>query len=140
MKISTWLRAAALALMLGPPALAADPIAYTNADGVNATPVSAANPLPTVAAGGGPYALLSNASASGAAVAGIKAGSYILTCVGTFGGATAALKTLGPDGATFVQVTTMTTPTAVGVVLGANATAEVTLTGGTPSGLYCSLS
>ena len=46
MRPTTWLRAPALALALCSPALAAAPIAYTNPDGVNATPVSVATPLP----------------------------------------------------------------------------------------------
>ncbi len=42
-----WIIAATACAFMARPALAADPIGYTAPDGVNAVPVTAANPLPT---------------------------------------------------------------------------------------------
>ncbi len=49
MSSSTWPLAAALVLWLAPAARAAEPIAYTAPDGLNAVPVTAARPLPAAA-------------------------------------------------------------------------------------------
>jgi hypothetical protein len=46
MKTKAWPLAAALALGLAPPVLAADPIGYVAPDGVNTVPVATATPLP----------------------------------------------------------------------------------------------
>lgn len=88
------------------------------------------------------YSLLSNASASGSPVSGIVGGAYVWNVVGTFGGATVTLQALASDGATYQDVTgaSVTAGGSVGVVLGNNATVQVVVTGGTPSGLYSSLS
>ena len=114
-------------------------ITYLASDSLNQTPVSAASPLPTYAAGA-TYALLSNASATGGAVGGVRGGAYIWTSVGTWNAATATLQSLGPDGVTWLDVDTLTANGRKGVVIGENATVRVALTGGPPAGVYSSLS
>lgn len=98
--------------------------------------------LPAVAIGGDTYSLLSNASATGTAVTGVVGGSYIWSVAGTFGGATVKLQALGPDGSTYLDVpsASLTSAGQLGVAVGANATLKVVVTGGSPSGLYSSLS
>ena len=150
---NTRLTGAALALALtgpigAPPALAADPIGYQNGAGdPNTTAVSPQTPLPVTVAGAGPYALLANASASGAPVGGIAGGAYIFSCTAAaWGGATLTLKALGPDRSTYLTVASggagaaLTANGALGVVLGGNATAEVVVSGGAPTGANCTLS
>ena len=66
--------------------------------------------------------------------------AYVWSCLGTFGGATLTLQTLGPDGVTEVTIDTMTSAAQKGEVVGANATVRVLVSGGTPSALYCTLS
>ena len=65
-------------------------------------------------------------------------GRASFTVVGTFGGATVALQWLGPDGVTWVNVGTETTLTAAGVgnFELPRGKLRVTVTGGSPSGLY----
>lgn len=114
-------------------------LSYLAADNLNQTPVSAATPLPTYAAGAS-YGLLSNAAATGAAVGGVRGGSYVWTAVGTWNGATATLQSLAPDGATWLDVDTLTANGAKGVVVGDMAALRVAITGGPPAGLFASLS
>lgn len=88
------------------------------------------------------YALLTNGSATGASLSSLPAGSYVWAVQGSFGGATVALQVLGPDGATWMTVSSKTAPdtgAATGVVLGANATVRAQVTGGTPTALYSTL-
>ena len=54
--------------------------------------------------------LLNNAAASGLAVSGVPANSYIWTVQGTFGGATVTLRELGPDGVNWLDLETLTAP------------------------------
>lgn len=89
----------------------------------------------------GIYTLLRDASATGDYQS-IDGGTYIWDAVGTFGGATLQLQTLGPDGATDLDVdgATLTangsfeSPIAIGD--GTQVRVEVT---GSPSGLYSML-
>lgn len=91
------------------------------------------------------YTLASNASiasgAGGDAITGVKAGSYIWSLTGTFGGATISLEALGPDGVTYVSVTgaSLTANGEKGVVIGENATLRLKSTGAASSALYSSL-
>lgn len=62
--------------------------------------------------------------------------------VGTLGGATVTLQTMGADGATPVAVDASTTVTAAGLVKGVNVPAGVyrcLVAAGAPSGLYATL-
>jgi hypothetical protein len=139
MRSTPWLAAAALALACNAASAAPDAVGYTAPDGVNVVAVTGANGLPMRFVAG-PYALLANASATGFPVGPIVGATYEWCTTGTFGGATLALKALGPDGVTYLQVATQTSAGCTGVVLGQNAQVEVTVTGGTPSALYSSLS
>lgn len=98
-----------------------------------------ANAIP-VYYGGLAYQLLDDESATGAAVEGVRGGSYIAAVAGTFGGTSAQLQALGPDGATWINVgTAMTSAAQQGVVVGQNATVRMKLTGGSPTGMFTSL-
>ncbi len=139
MRSTPWLAAAALALACSAAFAAPDPVGYTAPDGVNVVAVTGANGLPMRFVAG-PYALLSNTSASGSPVGPVVGASYEWCSTGTFGGATLALMALGPDGATYMQIATQSAPGCTGVVLGQNAQVKVTVAGGSPSALYSSLS
>lgn len=81
--------------------------------------------------------LLSNESATGGSKP-WPGGRGTFSVAGTFGGATATLEMLGPDGATWFAVGTDTTKTQAGA---GNfdlppCLLRVALTGGTPSGMY----
>jgi hypothetical protein len=79
--------------------------------------------------------LLSNATATGAAATwGGGAGVFIV--VGTFTGATVALETLGPDGATWVASQAGLTANGVQRFVLPPGQIRASVTGGTPSGLY----
>lgn len=85
------------------------------------------------------FTLLSNASATGAAVQ-WPGGQGTFAVVGTFGGATVALQFLGPDGSTYINAGTNTTLTAAGAgnFILPPVLIRATVTGGTPSALYAS--
>lgn len=93
------------------------------------------------------YTLLSNASATGNPVSGIRGGDYIWRVSGTFGGGTATLQTLDLDGTTWVNVrnsantadVTATTATSIGVGIGQGATVRVAISGATNASLNSSL-
>ena len=139
MRSIPWLAAAALALACNAASAAPDPVGYTAPDGVNVVAVTGVNGLPMRFVAG-PYTLLSNASATGSAVGPVVGASYEWCSTGTFGGATLALQALGPDGATYMQIASQTAAGCTGVVLGQNAQVKVTVTGGSPTALYSSLS
>lgn len=71
-------------------------------------------------------------------------GDYIWSVVGTFGGASVQLQALGPDGATYQNIgaakTSADTAGGTGVGLGTNAVVRAAITGGTPTGLFATLS
>lgn len=71
-------------------------------------------------------------------------GDYIWSVVGTFAGASVQLQALGPDGATYQSIgaakTAPDTTGGTGVGLGTNATVRATVTGGSPTGLFATLS
>jgi len=87
-------------------------------------------------------ALITNNVAAAAQTA--YGGDYVWSVVGTFGGASVQLQSLSPDGTTYQNIgaakTAPDTTGGTGVGLGSNATVRATITGGTPSGLYASLS
>ena len=67
---------------------------------------------------------------------------YIFSCVATsWGGASAQIQALGPDGATWLTggVSALTSNGVVTLSLGTGSLVEVVVTG-TPTGLYCALS
>lgn len=81
--------------------------------------------------------LLINASATGSAIF-WPGGTGTFSVAGTFGGATVTLQFLGPDGSTWIAAGSDTTLTAAG---GGNFTLasgniRVSVSGGSPSGLY----
>jgi uncharacterized protein (DUF2345 family) len=89
--------------------------------------------------------LLSNASATGSYVR-WEGGQGVATFAGTFGGTSATLEYLGPDGATAIPVAAMsdagvqttvalTAAGAIGFILPPGRI-RATLTGGTPSAMY----
>lgn len=89
----------------------------------------------------------SGATSSGPPVGPVQGGSYILRIMGTFGGATAQLKVLEPDGVTFANQAgaSFTSATTTSVVLGSTQgttepNIQMTLTGATgTTSLWCSL-
>ncbi|MFN3513469.1 MAG: hypothetical protein ACK41C_10510 [Phenylobacterium sp.] len=85
------------------------------------------------------YALLADANATGEAVIGVKPDSYIWSVSGTFGGTTAKLQALGPDGAAWLDVATLNAEGRTGVVVGMDATLRVALVGGAPANIFASL-
>ena len=92
---------------------------------------------------GGNISLISNGSASGSVYPGIYGGSYVFAVQGTFGGATVALVALGPDGSTYMTLASKTvadTTGGTGVGLPQGATVQGTITGGSPSAIYATLS
>lgn len=74
----------------------------------------------------------------------VYGGDYVWSVQGTFGGASVQLQVLGPDGSTYQNMgaakTAPDTAGGTGVGLGSNAIVRATITGGTPSGLFASLS
>jgi hypothetical protein len=86
------------------------------------------------------YALLANAAATGATVSPIASGAYVFSAAGTFGGATVKLQALGPDGATWSDVASLAAAGSTGVVLGEGASVRAAVAGGSPAGLYATLS
>jgi hypothetical protein len=87
--------------------------------------------------------LLSNASAlgNGAAQTISIGGSYLYQIAGTFGGTTAKLQILGPDGTTYIDYPSVS-HTAAGQIkidLPAGATVRPVMTAGTPSAMYATL-
>lgn len=85
--------------------------------------------------------LLSNASETGLPATVDCGGLFLLSGVGTFGGATASVQILGPDGATYIDLpgATLTAAGAVTFFLPDNAVIKGALTGGAPSAIYLSV-
>lgn len=81
--------------------------------------------------------LLSNESATGSVVQ-WGGGTGVFAVAGTFGGTSASLQFLGPDGSTWIEAGTDTTKTAAGggVFVLPPCRIRCALTGGTPSGMY----
>jgi hypothetical protein len=92
---------------------------------------------------GAAYTLAAGVNAAGSTtpVTGVIGGSYIFACTASnWNSATAQLQALGPDGTTWLNVgTAMSANGTQGVVIGANASVRVTVTG-TPTGLNASIS
>jgi hypothetical protein len=84
--------------------------------------------------------LLNNASATGASTAwGGKKGVFAIA--GTFGGTTAQLELLGPNGSTWIALASASFTAAGAVVVELPpCRLRVSLTGGTPSAMFASLS
>lgn len=86
--------------------------------------------------------LLENGSATGEWVAIPKAGRYVFTVAGTFGGTSAALQLRGLDAAQTPITLTNGTFTAAGAValdVPVNAEFRVVLTGGAPSAMFADM-
>jgi hypothetical protein len=85
----------------------------------------------------GTLTLLSNASATGDAVA-WSGGKGTVSASGTFGGAALTLQYLGPDGATWVNAGLLPTFTSAGVVNfeAAAGSIRMAVAGGSPSALF----
>lgn len=81
--------------------------------------------------------LLVNASATSAGFI-WNGGRGDFAVVGTFGGATVSLQTLGPDNATWLDVSTVTTVTAAGHAVFDLPAGQIraSVASGTPSGIY----
>lgn len=82
--------------------------------------------------------LLSNASATGQPVT-MPGGRYIWAAQGTFSGATLTLQALGPDGANYQDVTTLTAAGAAAIDIGEGTAMRVSVSGGPPSAIYSDL-
>jgi hypothetical protein len=118
--------------------------------GIGYTAVASIDPLTGLPIGAPTpqaYRLLTNASATGSPVTGIRGGDYIWRVSGTFGGGTATLQTLDLDGTTYVNVrnsantadVTATAATSIGVGIGQGATVRVLITGATGASLNSTL-
>lgn len=85
--------------------------------------------------------LLNNEAATGAEAVAQIGGRYVFAINGTFGGTTAQLQFLGPNGTTYIDVTggSFTAAGSVSVDVARGTHARVTLTGGTPSAMYATL-
>jgi len=81
-----------------------------------------------------------DAVGNSAVVEDVWGASYVWSVSGTFGGTTATLQALGPDGTTWLDVDSMTANGSKGVVVGHLASLRLKLAGGTPSNIYSSLS
>ena len=81
------------------------------------------------------------AAGNGPGVVVDEGGLYQYLVSGTFGGTTAKLQTLGPDGTTYIDVpnSSMTAAGALNVELPAGSTVRSVLTGGTPTVMNASL-
>ena len=82
--------------------------------------------------------LLNNVAATGSPLT-AEGGQYIWSSVGTFGGTTLALQALQPDGTTYLTVASHTASSATQVAIGGATVMRVTVTGGSPSGLFSQL-
>lgn len=127
-----------------------NPSALSTSDGqTRPFSLDATGALRVAAAGSTPqaYTLLTNASATGPAVSGIRGGDYIWRVSGNFGGGTATLQTLDLDGVTWVNVrnaantadVSATASSSIGVGIGQGATVRVLLSGATGALLNSSL-
>lgn len=85
--------------------------------------------------------LLSNVAATGSAKS-VRRGRYAFAAHGTFSGATCKLQILGPDGSTYIDAGTDATLTAAGACLVdlPDCVVKATISGGSPSAMYASLS
>lgn len=85
--------------------------------------------------------LLVNASATGSGVVAQEGGRYDFIIVGTFGGTTAQLQLLGPNGTTYIDLAngSFLAAGAVAVDVPKGGNFKVTLTGGAPSAMYAVL-
>lgn len=88
----------------------------------------------------GPVTLLSNANATGAPTAALAGGRYVWKMLGTFGGTTVTLQSLGPDGSTYQNVTSLTAAGQAIVEVGVGEVLRASVSGGSPSGLFSTLS
>lgn len=89
---------------------------------------------------GGRISVLSNAVGTGPVVENVPGAAYIWSAVGTFNGATLTLRELQDDGATWLDLETLTAPGRKGVVVGEGRSVRVIVSGGTgPLGLYSGL-
>ncbi len=98
--------------------------------------------IPSVSLAGATYQLLTDAAATGDPVGPMVGGSYVWTTSGTFGGATVKLQYLGPDGTTYIDVASASMSSAGSLFIdhvGAGAIVKAVVSGGSPSGLYSSL-
>lgn len=93
------------------------------------------------ASGVGSVQLLDDTDVTGPVVGPLAGGWYIVTVMGTFGGTTAALSYLGPDGSTYIAAVdgSFTAAGSARVLVGAGCMAKMTLTGGSPSGMSANL-
>lgn len=118
------------------------PVIILGGDTANAA--TSANAIPTQAAIGVTTISLAQNKSTATTTANspsLPAGSYLWDVQATsFGGATASLDVLSSDGVTFRSLATRTTSGTTGVVLGANSVVRISFTGGTPTGLYSTLS
>lgn len=105
-----------------------------------AIPVFAVNGPNGQAFGGGGQ-LLNDADATGDPIGPLAGGWYIVTVQGTFGGTTAALTYLGPDGSTYIGAVdgSFTAAGSARVLVGDGCMAKMTLTGGAPSAMFANL-
>lgn len=87
----------------------------------------------------GAFVLLSNAGATGQQST-LPGGRYVWTVnCPTWNGATATLQVLGADGATLMNVVSATQDGSFDITVGQNATVQVTVSGGPPSGMYSTM-
>lgn len=83
--------------------------------------------------------LLTNEAATCQPITVLRGGRYLWAAVGTFGGAALTLQGLGPDGATWQNVTTLAAAGQVSVFVGEGEQLRVSVSGGSPSALYSTL-
>lgn len=101
---------------------------------IEADPVAIVDPATGRAPVGATYAVGTDPTV------GLKGGSYIWAVTATaWNGATVKLQALGPDGATYLDVDSLTANGTKGVVIGEGATIKLAASGGAPTGLASSL-
>lgn len=86
--------------------------------------------------------LLANSSGTGAgAVVPVGGGTYVVTALGTFGGATLQLELLGPDDVTWMTISgaVLTVPGMFTIALPSEGRVRMNIVGGAATGLYATI-
>jgi hypothetical protein len=102
-------------------------------------PAGAQTSVPAAQTAPQAYKLLTNATATGPAMARVRGGAYLFDVRGTIAGATIALTVSNADGTFSTLVSATQAGTYGPFSIGAGSTVQATVTGGAPTGLYANL-